>query len=67
MAPNTPMDTFEYDHAYEILVDLPGIETKDIHISVSHHTMNISALRCNKDTDQRIPLNQERYYGEVTK
>lgn len=62
------MDVKETKDAYELMVDIPGIESKDVDIKVKGHDLTISAHREQvKKQDEENYHRIERYSGHITR
>ncbi|SPC39657.1 Hsp20/alpha crystallin family protein [Latilactobacillus fuchuensis] len=63
-------DVKETDQAYQLTVDLPGLEKKDIHIDYQNETLKISAKRDSfddhSDADGNV-VQSERHYGRFSR
>ena len=65
---NMMMDIKETEHNFELFVDLPGVDKKDIHISINKNHLIISAERntaseCEGHNCKRA----ERFTGRITR
>ena len=62
------MDIKETDSAYEMHVDLPGVEKKDVKLSVDHGMLTISAEReTHKEEEDKQMKRMERFSGRVSR
>lgn len=63
-----PMDVKETEHAFEVMLDLPGVKKEDIHINVNDDCLTISAERTatKKEENENIKRT-ERYHGRWTR
>ena len=63
-------DVKETDQAYQVTVDLPGLDKKDIHVDYQNETLKISAKRASfndhSDADGNI-IQSERHYGRFSR
>jgi HSP20 family protein len=60
------VDVKEKDKSYEITVDLPGVDKKDIHVSLNNGILSIEAetkQETKEEKDGKI-IRQERRYGK---
>lgn len=62
------MDVKESKDSYELIVDVPGVETKDIHLSLKDSTLTISVERESSKKDEGENFRRiERSSGVVTR
>lgn len=62
------MDFKETKDSYEVIVDLPGIEDKDIHIKLKNNQLTISAHRESQKKEDNANYHRvERYSGHITR
>ena len=67
---NFPMktDIIEKDGKYELAMDLPGYEKKDINIEVEDGYLTISATKVeNNDEENKKYVHKERYIGKCSR
>ena len=67
---NFPMktDIIEKDGKYELAMDLPGYEKKDINIEVEDGYLTISATKVeNNDEENKKYVHKERYVGKCSR
>lgn len=58
------IDVTEHDDRYDVLVELPGVDMKDIDITVHGNTLTVSGeKRETKETKEDKYSYSERYYG----
>jgi HSP20 family protein len=63
-----PMDLVEKDGAYEISVELPGIDEKDIEIKLSNGTLTIKGEKSEEKEEQNKEYHlSERSYGSFSR
>lgn len=66
--PTLPFDARETNTTYQILCDLPGIEKKDISLSIKNNELTISAKRnVGTEEDGMVYRRVERLGGEVVR
>ena len=67
MAPDMRLDVTEKDNAYLVKADLPGVDKRDIEVSVEGNQVAISAevKRSTEQKDDEHTLCSERYNGKV--
>ena len=62
-------DIVEHDKDYEVLVDLPGYDKKNIEVNVDNGYLNIHA-KIEKEEDEKDKdkfVRRERFYGECSR
>ncbi len=62
-------DVYEKDGNYNIELDIPGYDKKDITIECDNETLTITAEKSNEvneDEDKKY-IRRERFYGKVTR
>ena len=63
-----PMDVKETEHAFEVLLDLPGVKKEDIHINVNEDSLTITAERSSSKKEENENIKRtERYHGRWTR
>ena len=61
-------DIYEEDGKYNIVMDLPGFDKKDINIDVKDGYLNIKASKSNEENDDsKKYIRRERVYSEVSR
>ncbi len=63
-------DVKEFDNGYELEIDMPGYDKKDINIDLNNGYLTISATK-NEKTDEQDKkhkyIRKERYFGSVSR
>lgn len=54
----------EKDDAFDVSVSLPGVERKDVEVSVNGEYLNITAVRSEAETENWRPLRRELPKGD---
>lgn len=63
-----PLDIKETDKAFNVMVDVPGVDKKDINISVRDNQLLVSAERSGMQKEENENVRRvERYYGHVSR
>lgn len=63
-----PLDIKETDKTFNVAIDVPGVEKKDINISISDNQLLISAERSGMQKEENENFRRvERYYGHVSR
>lgn len=68
-APQVKLDVSEDDKAYTIKAEIPGVDKKDIKISVDGNQVSITAevkKKTEKKEGKKV-VHNERYYGQVAR
>lgn len=67
MVPDMRLDVTEKDNAYLVKADLPGVDKRDIEVSVEGNQVAISAevKRSSEQKEDEHTLCSERYYGKI--
>ncbi len=61
-------DIKEYENGYELEMDLPGYEKKDINIEINNGYLTITANKSeNHEDNHKKYIRKERYYGNVSR
>lgn len=63
-------DVKEYDNEYELEIDMPGYDKKDINIDLNNGYLTISATKSDKLEEQDKKhkyIRKERYFGSVSR
>lgn len=63
------VDIKDRDNAYEISAELPGVEKKDVHVSLNNGVLTIEAESRQEDTEEKDGkiIRQERRYGKFVR
>jgi len=63
-----PVDVYEADHGYTVIVDAPGVQQENIHITLNQNvlTLNVDMPQYQPQEGQH-PLIVERTYGKFTR
>lgn len=67
--PKMRIDVKEADKAYTVKAEIPGVDKKDIHVSVDGNLVSISAeVKKEKEEkkDEKV-IRSERYFGKVSR
>ncbi len=65
---NMMMDVRETDKTFEMIVDLPGVEKKDIHIHIDRNHLTINAERLtHQSEDHHNYKKTERFSGRISR
>ena len=67
---NVSMDVAETDQAFEVEIDLPGINPQDVDIQIDNNTLTIRGQRCEetKEGDEEKQFHRiERYRGSFAR
>lgn len=63
-----PLDIKETDKSYNVVVDVPGVDKKDINVSVRDNQLLVSAERSGMQKEENENFRRvERYYGHVSR
>lgn len=61
---NMNCDIYEKDNKYNIIIDIPGFDKKDIKIDVENGYLTIEATRkVENESDDKHYIKRERFYG----
>lgn len=63
-------DISESDHAYEVKIDMPGFNKKDLHLNYDQNILTVTGHReanSNVKDDQGNLLHSERRYGQFSR
>jgi HSP20 family protein len=67
---NVSMDVAETDHAFEVKVDLPGVNAEDVDIQIENNTLTVRGQR-SEETEEKDADKQyhrvERYSGSFAR
>lgn len=67
---NAAMDVAETEHAFEVKMDLPGVESKDVDIQIDNNTLTVRGHR-SEETEEKDEEKQfhriERYSGSFSR
>ena len=64
---NPAVEIFESDEEIVLTTELPGLEEKDVHISVEDRFLSISGERSFEKKEDRNYLRSERWYGKFSR
>src|SRR5229473_4181743 len=63
-----PVDTYEDEHNITLKIDVPGIDEKDIDVSIENNTLTVRGERTlEKEEKEENFQRVERQYGEFTR